>query len=45
MEESIWKKGVRKDASTKGLGSCYRVEEGIHITNGHLLFVIGALIL
>ena len=28
--EGIWKKEVRKNASTKNLGPCYRVEERIY---------------
>ena len=27
MKESIWKKGVRKDASAKDLGPCHRVKK------------------
>jgi len=30
VEESIWKKGVRKDASVKDLGPCYRVEREVY---------------
>ena len=30
MEESIWKKEVRKDASVKDLGPCHRVERGVY---------------
>jgi len=29
MEESVWKEGVRKNASAKSLRSCNRVERGI----------------
>jgi len=30
VEESIWKKEVRKDASAKDLGPCHRVERGVY---------------
>jgi len=32
--ESIWKKEVGKDASTKNLGPCHRVEERIYAKKG-----------
>ena len=34
MEESIWKKEVRKDASAKDLGPCHRVERGVYTKKG-----------
>jgi len=34
VKESIWKKGVRKDASTKDLGPCHRIKEGIYAKKG-----------
>jgi len=30
VEESLWEKGIGKDASAKGLGSCNRVEERVY---------------
>jgi len=30
VEESLWEKGVGKDASAKGLGSCNRVEGRVY---------------
>ena len=30
MEESIWKKGVRKDASAKDLGPCHRAKREVY---------------
>jgi len=30
VKESIWKKGVGKDASAKDLGPCHRVERGVY---------------
>ena len=30
MEESIWKKKVRKDASVKDLGPCHRAKRGVY---------------
>jgi len=30
VEESIWKKEVRKDASAKDLGPCYRAKRGVY---------------
>jgi len=40
VEESIWKEGVRKDASTKGLGPCYRVKGGICAKKGEDLLIV-----
>ena len=40
VKESIWKEGVRKDASIKDLGSHYRVEEGIYAKKGKSIFAI-----
>ena len=34
MEESVWKEGVREDASVKGLGLCNRVERRLHAERG-----------
>jgi len=33
-EESIWKKGVRENASTKDLGPCHRIKEEAHTKKG-----------
>ena len=30
VEESIWKKGVGKNAGMKDLGPCHRIKEGIY---------------
>jgi len=40
VEEGIWKEEVRKDTSAKGLGSCYRVKEGIHTKKGESVFAV-----
>ena len=40
MKESIWKKGVRKDASTKDLGLCHRIKEGIYAKKGESILTI-----
>jgi len=40
VEESIWKERVRKDASMKGLGLCYRVKERICTKKGEGLLVV-----
>jgi len=34
MKKSIWKKGVREDASAKGLGPRNRVEGGVYTEKG-----------
>ena len=34
MEESIWKKGVGKNASMKDLGPCHRIKGGIYARKG-----------
>jgi len=30
VEEDVWKKGVRENASTKDLGPCHKIERGVH---------------
>jgi len=40
VEENIWKKGVGKDASTKNLGPCHRIKEGIYAKKGKSIFTI-----
>ena len=30
MEEDVWKKEVRENASAKDLGPCHRIERGVH---------------
>ena len=40
VEESIQKEGVGKDASVKGLGSCYRVKRGICAEKGESLLIV-----
>ena len=40
MEESLWKKEVRKNASTKGLGPCDRIEERVYTEEGKGVFAI-----
>jgi len=40
VEESIWKKGVRKDASTKDLGPYHRIKEGIYTKKGESILII-----
>jgi len=40
VEESVWKKGVREDAHTKGLGLCYRTEGRIHAKKEEGIFTV-----
>jgi len=40
VKESIWKKGVRKDAGTKDLGPCHRIKEGIYAKKGESILTI-----
>jgi len=40
VEESIWKKGVGKDASTKDLGPCHRIKGGIYTKKGEGILTI-----
>jgi len=40
VEESIWKKGVRKDAGTKDLGPYYRIKRGIYAKKGESILTI-----
>ena len=40
VEESIWKKGVRKDAGTKDLGPCHRIKRGIYTKKGESILTI-----
>ena len=40
MEESIWKKGVRKDASAKDLGPCHRAKRRVYAKKGEGIFTI-----
>jgi len=42
IEESVWKEGVGKNTRAKSLGSCNRVERGIHTKEREsVLFVKG----
>ena len=34
VEKSIWEKGVREDASMKGLGPHHRIERRVHAKEG-----------
>jgi len=40
IEESIWEKGLRKEASTKDLGPHHRDKEGIHDKKRKCLLVV-----
>jgi len=40
VEESIWKKGVGKDAGTKDLGLCHRIKGGIYAKKGESILTI-----
>ena len=40
VKESIWKKGVRKDAGTKDLGPCHRIKGGIYAKKGESILTI-----
>ena len=40
VEESIWKKGVRKDAGIKDLEPCYRIKRGIYAKKGESILTI-----
>ena len=40
MEKSIWEKGVRENASMKGLGPCHRVERRVHTKKGEGIFTV-----
>jgi len=40
MEESIWEKGLRKNASTKDLGPCHKVKGGIHTKKRDGLLIV-----
>jgi len=40
VKESLWEKGVRKNASVKGLGSCNRVERGVYTKERESIFVV-----
>ena len=40
VKKSLWEKRVRKDASTKGLGPCDRIERGIHAEERKSVFVV-----
>jgi len=40
VEESIWKKRVGEDASTKGLEPCHRIEGRVHTKKGEGIFTV-----
>jgi len=40
VKESIWKKGVRKNAGTKDLGPCHRIKGGIYAKKGESILAI-----
>jgi len=40
VEKGLWKKGVRKDASAKGLGLCDRVERGVYAKERESVFIV-----
>jgi len=40
VEESIWKKGVRKDAGAKDLGLCHRAKKRVYTKKGEDILTI-----
>ena len=40
MEESIWKKGVGKDAGAKDLGPCHRAKRRVYTKKGEGILTI-----
>jgi len=40
VEEALWKKGVRKNASAKGVGPCNRVERGVYAKKRESVFLV-----
>jgi len=40
IEKSIWKEGIREDASAKGLGPCDRVKERIYTKEEEGVFTV-----
>jgi len=40
VEESLWEKGIRKNASIKGLESCDRVERRVYTEEGKGVFIV-----
>jgi len=40
VEESIWKKGVRKDAGAKDLGPCHRAKKRVYTKKGEGILTI-----
>jgi len=40
VKKSVWKKGVRENASVKDLGPCHRIERGIHTKKGKGILLI-----
>jgi len=40
VKKSVWKKGVRENASMKDLGLCHRIERGIHTKKGKGILLI-----
>ena len=40
VEKSLWEKGIRKDASTKGLGSCNRVEGEVYAKKRESILIV-----
>jgi len=40
VEKSTWEKGVRENASMKGLGPCHRVERRVHTKKGEGIFTV-----
>jgi len=40
VEKSIWKKGVRENASVKDLGPCHRVERRVYTKKGEGLLIV-----
>ena len=41
VEKSIWEKGVREDASMKGLGPHHRIERRVHAKEEEGVFTVG----
>jgi len=40
VEESVWKKEVRKNTSVKDLGPCHRIEKGVYTKKGKDILIV-----
>jgi len=40
VKKGLWKKGIRKNASAKGLESCDRVERRVYTEEGKGIFIV-----